>query len=125
MAKPNLASDSVERLVAEHVEEQAIDGVLVQGFREDFHRLVAVVASVDAGRVETVIDYRLSAGLPEKPLRMGIENRLRCLAEVKPSDDADLAGMRFSHDIAEHVLAGRQVRTCVVKPDRRGIVRRD
>jgi hypothetical protein len=125
VAKPDLPAAIVARLIAEHVEEQAIDGVLVERFGQDLHRLVAIVVSVDAGGVEAVIDHRLSAGLPEEPLRMGVEDRLPGLTEIESSHHADLARVGFPQNVAEHVPPRGQVSAWVVKLNLRRVIGRD
>ncbi len=49
VTKAHLVSAVIARLVAEHVEEQAIHVVLIECFGEDFYRLCAIVTTVDTG----------------------------------------------------------------------------
>ena len=115
MAKPNLAPAVVPRLIAEHIEEQAVDSILIETFGKYLHRLLAVVPAVDAGGVQTVVDHRLSISLAKKPLRMRVEDGFGRLAEIVPSDDPNLAGMSFPDHVTEHVAPGRQLRTRIVE----------
>src|SRR5450759_5275427 len=122
MAQPNLPAAVVARLIAEHVEEQAINSIFVEGFRQDLESLLAIVSAVDAGRVQAVVDDGLSIGLAEKPLRVGVKHGLPSLAEIEPSDHANLSGVGFPQDIAEQVVAGRQIGTGIVEWNRRRII---
>src|SRR5262245_5408155 len=109
MTQSDLATAVIARLVAEHVEEQAVNSILVESFGQNLHPLLAVIAAVDARRVEAVVDHRLPIGLAEKPLRVGVEDGLSRLAQVEPSNDSNLPGVSFPQHIAEHIAAGGQI----------------
>src|SRR5262245_13968449 len=103
MTQPDLAATVIARLVAEHIEEKTVDVILIERFGQNLHPLLAVIPAVDARRVKTIIDHRLPIGLAKKPLRVGVEDGLRRLAQIKPSDDANMPGVGFPQNIAEHI----------------------
>src|SRR5438874_1233918 len=115
MAQADVTAAIVARLIAEHVEKEAVDVVLLQRLAQDFHRLDAVIAAVDAGGVKAVIDHGLAVELAEKPFGMGVEDGLLRFAEIETSDHADLSGVSFAQHVAEHVAAWRQLWARVVK----------
>ena len=105
----------VARRVPEHVEEQAVHLVALQRFGEDGQRVLAVVAAVDAGRVETAVDRRFAAGPLEEPLRVGVEHRLLRLAQIEAPDHAHPARVRGVQRLPEQIAPRRQERARVVK----------
>ena len=125
MTQPDLAAAVIARLIAEHVEEQPVDGVLVESFGQNLHPLLAVIAAVDARRIEAVVYHRLSIGLAEKPLRMSVEDCLSRLAQIEPSDDANPPRVSFPQNVAEHIAAGGQIGTGIMKLNRGRIVSGD
>ena len=110
----------IARLVAEHIEEQAVHVVSLETFRQDLHGLLAIVAAVDAGRVEAVVNHRLPVGLAEEPLRVRVEDGLLRLAQIVSPDHPDAPGVRLPQDVAEQVSPGGKIGTRVVERRRVG-----
>ena len=105
VTQPDRIAAVVGRRIAEHVEEERVHVVAFQRFGEDLHRVGAVVATVDARRVEAVVGHGLAVGLSEEPLRMGVVHGLLRLAQVEASDHADAMRVGFREHFAEHVAA--------------------
>jgi hypothetical protein len=124
-ARPHRHAAVIGGRVTEHVEEEAVDLVALERFTEDGQRVPAVVVAVDAGRVEPVVDRRLSVAAAEEPLRVCIEDGLLRLAQVEPADDANPARVRLAQHVAEQVAAGGQEGARVVERRPRRILRDD
>ena len=115
MAQAHILAAVIGGLVAEHVEEEPVDIVLIEPFGEYLHGLLPVIAAVDTGRIEPVVDYRTAIRLAEEPLGVGVIDRLLRLAEIVAADHPDVAGVRLAQRVAKHVAAGLQIRAWIVK----------
>jgi hypothetical protein len=122
VARPHRPAAVVGRRVAEHVEEEAVHRVALQGLGQDPERVLAVVAAVDAGGVEPVVDGGLAVRPLEEPLGVRVEHGLLRLAEVESPDDADLPGVGLVQHRAEEVAPRGQVRARVVERDPRRVL---
>ena len=102
-------------LIAEHVEEQPIHVVRFQRLGQNLHRLLAVVAAVDAGRIQAVVNDRLAVGFSKEPLGMGVVNCFVSLAEIEAADHADASRVALVKTSPNMSRPGRQDRAGVME----------
>ncbi len=115
MARPHRLAAVIRGRIAEHVEEQAVDLVAIERLAENLQRVLAVVAAVDADRIQAVVDRRLAIDALEEPLRMRVEHGLLRLAQIEAADHAHAARVRQLDDVAKQIASRRQVRARIVE----------
>jgi hypothetical protein len=125
LARPHRMAAVVGRRIAKHVEEQAVDFVAIERFRQDRHRVLTVVVPVDTSGVQPVVDRGFTIAPLEEPFRMRIEDRLLRLAQIEAADHADSTSVRLAQHLAEQISPRWQERARVVKGNLRRILRDD
>ncbi len=94
-------------LVAEHVEEDAVQRVACQGFFENFQRALLLVGPVDAGTDLAVVHDGLPLQAERQPVRVKGGNGFVELAEIEAPDEADAAPVELLDHVGDKI--GRRI----------------